>query len=342
MTQHPRRRRIIAYSAIGLFLLIDAVLITSALTSTSVDAAVDASSEPAATASAFPVPSATPTASPTVAPAVMPLPAARLLSAVSATAAWRASTGNCSAPAAPELSTDSGSSWTATDATGRSGATALQSIAAQSESVAEFIGLDEDCAPQFIKTFVAGDNYSSYPDELDDAWYVDPADRAAVHGPDGLASAPCDAVVALAASPADADSAAVLCADARIFATTDAAASWSAPLTVPGVLTLTATDLGYIALAAGEPAASSTDAASVACLGLSVVDVSVIDPAADPATDPATETAALSASTTGCYATDEAPAELAANIAVASADDTLWLWIGDLTLRSTDAGQSWL
>ena len=340
MTQHPRRRRLIAYSAIGLFLLIDAVLITSALTSTSVDAAIDASSEPAATASAFPVPSATPTTSPvpTAAPAVLPQPATRLLSAVSATAAWRASTGSCRASAAPELSTDSGSSWTATDATGPSGVTALQSIAAQSESVAEFIGLDDDCAPQFVKTFVAGDNYSSYPDELDDAWYVDPADRAAVHGPDGLASAPCDAVVALAASPADADSAAVLCADARIFATTDAAASWSAPLAVPGVLTLTATDLGYIALAAGDPAASSTDSGSVACLGLSVVDVSVLDPAADPAA----ETAALSASTTGCYATDEAPAELAATIAVASADDTLWLWIGDLTLRSTDAGQSWL
>ena len=338
MTQHPRRRRIIAYSAIGLFLLIDAVLITSALTSTSVDAAADASSEPTATASAFPVPSATPAASPTAAPTVMPLPATRLLSAVSATAAWRASTGTCRAPAAPELSTDSGSSWTATDATGRSGVTALQSIAAQSESVAEFIGLDDDCAPQFVKTFVAGDNYSSYPDELDDAWYVDPADRAAVHGPDGLASAPCDAVVALAASPADADSAAVLCADSRIFATTNAAASWSAPLTVPGVLTLTATDRGYIALAAGDPAASSADSGSVACLGLSVVDVGVLD----PATDPAAETAALSASTTGCYATDEAPAELAANIAVASAEDTLWLWIGDLTLRSTDAGLSWL
>ena len=108
------------------------------------------------------------------------------------------------------------------------------------------------------------------------------------------------------------------------------------------MLTLTATDLGYIALAAGDPAASSTGSVSVACLGLSVVDVSVIDPAADRATDPAAETAALSASTTGCYATDEAPAELAANIAVASADDTLWLWVGDRTLRSTDAGQSWL
>jgi hypothetical protein len=265
----------------------------------------------------------------------MPVPATRLLSAVSATAAWRASTGSCLTPAAPELSTDSGTSWTGTDATGSSGATALQSIAAQSESVAEFIGLDEDCVPQFIKTFVAGDNYSSYPDELDDAWYVDPADRAAVHGPEGLVPAPCDAVITLAASPADADSAAVLCADARIFATTDAAASWSAPLTVPGVLALTATDLGYIALAAGEPAAASTTAADpVACPGLSVVDVTVIDSATDPV--------ALTANTTGCYATAEAPAELASNIAVASADDTLWLWIGDLTLRSTDAGQSWL
>jgi hypothetical protein len=265
-------------------------------------------------------------------PAVSPVPATRLLSAVSATAAWRATTGPCPATlAAPELSTDSGASWVVSDATGLTRVTALQSITAQSESVAEFIGLDEECAPQFVKTFVGGDNYSSYPVELDGTWYVDPTDRAEVHGSTGLAPAPCDAVVSLAASSTDADSAAVLCADGRIFGTMDAAASWSAPVIVPGVLALAAADTGYLALAAGTASGATTSDPTV-CLGLSVIDLSV---------DPAGDTADLIPSATGCYLTAEPPAELASNIAVASADDTVWLWIGDLTVRSIDAGQTW-
>ncbi|MDJ0338402.1 hypothetical protein [Cryobacterium sp. PH31-O1] len=331
MPQQSRRRRLIAYSAVGLFLLIDAVLITSALTSTSVDAAVDASSTTAAsafpTASPTPSPAVIPTPTRTPSPAVAPVPASRLLSAVSNTAAWRATTGPCPATAAsPELSTDSGASWTASNATAPTGVTGLQAITAQSESVAEFVGLDDaDCAPQFVKTFIGGDNYSSYPDELDAAWYVDPADRATVHGPDGLAPAPCDAVVTLAASSADADSAAVLCADGRLFATTDAATTWSPPVTVAGMVTLTATPTGFSAVTTAVTASSAT-ADPATCAGVNLVALN----------------ADLVATVTGCYETDETPAALAGNVAVAVADDTLWLWIGDATVRSTDAGRTWL
>ncbi|TFD20124.1 tyrosine-protein kinase family protein [Cryobacterium sp. TMS1-13-1] len=43
------------------------------------------------------------------------------------------------------------------------------------------------------------------------------------------------------------------------------------------------------------------------------------------------------------YVTAVTPTALAGNIAAsASADNKLWLWIGDLTLRSTDAGHTWL
>lgn len=329
MPQQSRRRRLIAYAAVGLFLLIDAVLIMSALTSTSVDAAVDASSTPAASAfpTASPTPSPTPTPTRTAAPTVAPVPASRLLSAVSNTAAWRATTGPCPAtPASPELSTDSGASWTASNATAPTGVTGLQSITAQSESVAEFIGLDDaDCAPQFVKTFIGGDNYSSYPDQLDAAWYVDPADRATVHGPDGLAPAPCDAVVTLAASSDDADSAAVLCTDGRLFATTDAAATWSPPVTVAGMVTLTGTPTGYLAVTTTVTARSAT-ADPATCAGVNLVALSVD----------------LVPTVTGCYETEETPTALAGNVAVAVADDTLWLWIGDATARSADAGRSWL
>ncbi|WP_104083271.1 hypothetical protein [Cryobacterium sp. Y11] len=309
------RRSVIAYAAVALFLLVDAVLITTALSPTPVDAATDASSTARPTASALSTPpSPTPSATTTAAPAVAPAPATRLLSAVSDTAAWRATTGPCPATAAsPELSTDAGESWIASDATGPSGATALQNITALSESVAEFVGLDEDCAPQFIKTFVGGDNYTSYPVELEDAWYVDPADRATVHGPDGDAPAPCDSVVHLAASTSD--SAAVLCADGRLFTTADAAATWSAPVALPGMVTLTATDTGYLAVVTS---ADPTD-----CRGVNIV--------------PLTET--LEAAGATCFETDLAPTALAGNVAVSTADDTLWLWIGDATLRLTAAGE---
>ncbi|TFD86114.1 hypothetical protein [Cryobacterium serini] len=322
---HSHRRRVLAYSAVGLFVLIDAVLIMSALSSTSVDAAVNASSTPAPIASVVPTPSATPSPTPTrtLAPAVSPVPSSRLISAVSATAAWRVTTGACPATeASPELSVDSGASWTTSNATAPTGVTALQSINAQSESVAEFIGLDdEDCAPQFVKTFISGENYSSYPNELEPAWYVDPADRATVHGPGGLAPAPCDAVVALAASPADADSAALLCADGQLFATTDATATWSPPVTVAGIVTLTATPTGYLAVATTTSAATPAD-----CVGVHLVAL----------------TADLEPTVTGCYATAQTPATLAGQVAISVADDTLWLWIGDSTVRSTDAGQTWL
>lgn len=337
------RRRIWAYVAIALFLILDAFLVLTALNANRADA--ETVPVAATQVSATPNATATPTPSPTVAAAVTvsPVPATRILSAVSSTVAWRAVTGICPDPLAdPEVSTDAGATWTTTDAHTPTQVTALQSIDPTNGSVAELLGFAQtDCSAQVVRTFVGGDNYSSADDELDTAWYVDPASRAELHGPDGAVAAPCDSVVALAPGR-DTDAAAVLCADARIFTTADAAASWSAPLTVPGALTLTATSGGYVALAAGAgsvaaqptatPAATATPAS---CLGLSVIDLGV--DSADPAGAP-------TATATGCYVTAEAPAELAGNIAVASAaaDDTLWLWIGDATVRSTDAGQTWL
>lgn len=331
------RRRVWVYVAIGLFLLADCYLVVTALGSSRADTSV-----PTATPTSLaPTTTPTPTPSPTVAApvTVSPIPATRILSAVSSSVAWRAETGICPDPlAAPEVSTDAGASWTTTDANGPTAVTALQGIDATNGSVAQFVGFAAaDCSAQVVRTFVGGDNYASYDNAVDTAWYVDPADRAAVHGPDGVQPAPCDEVVALAAG-SSAGSAAVLCADTRVFATTDAAATWSAPLTVPGALALTANTDGYLALAAGatDGAAAGAEAATaeaVTCLGLDVIELS---------TDPASDTGDLTATTTGCYATDEAPAALAGNIAVSAADGTLWLWIGDATLRSTDAGHTWL
>lgn len=331
------RRRAWIYIAVGLFLLVDIYLVATALTSTRAQTVLPVT-PPRATLAPTASPTSTPSPAASATATVSPVPATRILSAVSSTVAWRAITGTCPDPLAePEVSTDAGATWRTTDANTPTEVTALQSIDPSNGSVAQMLGFAQaDCSAQVVRTFVGGDNYASADDELDTAWYVDPADRTEVHGPDGVQIAPCDAVVALAPG-ASADAAAVLCADARIFTTADAAASWSAPLTVPGALTLTATPGGYLALAAGPAPVTTQPTAAPApatCPGLGVIDVSV---------DPADPAGAPTAIATGCYVTDEAPAALAGNIAVSVADDdTLWLWIGDLTLRSTDAGRTWL
>ncbi len=332
------RRRVWIYAAVGVFLIIDAILVTTALTSTRVD-----TSRPAAAPSATVAPAltATPTSTATPKPTVAArtVPATRVLAAASATVAWRAVTGTCPNPLAePEISTDSGATWTTTDANGPTGITALQSINASNASVAQFLGFAaSDCSPLVIRTFVGGDNYSA-ADELEGSWYVDPVNRAEVHGPSGVQAAPCDQIVALSPG-AGANTAAVLCSDSRVFATSDAALSWSEPVAVSGALTLTATPDGYVIVADGSatgqpPASANSDSDPGACVGLSVIRVT-------PADDAAAATA-LTPTTTGCYVTAETRAALAGAIATAVADDTLWLWIGDATWRSTDGGRTWV
>lgn len=332
------RRRVWVYAAVGVFLIIDAILVTTALTSTGVDTSLPAAAPAAPVA---PTLTATPAPTATTAPSVVvsPVPATRVLSAASSTVAWRAVTGTCPNPlAAPAISTDSGATWTTTDANGPTGITALQSINASNGSVAQFVGFAAtDCSPMVIRTFVGGDNYSA-ADELRSSWYVDPANRAELHGPSGVQAAPCDQVVALSPGTG-ANAAAVLCSDSRVFATTDAAISWSEPLAVSGALTLTATPDGYLIAADGSatgqpPVAENSDINPGACLGLSIIRVTTADDAA--------ATTALTPTTTGCYVTAETPAALADTIAIAVADDTLWLWIGDAIWRSSDGGRTWL
>ncbi|TFB95882.1 hypothetical protein [Cryobacterium sp. HLT2-28] len=315
------RRRAWVYVAVTAFIAADILLVVLALGSTrNTDAAEATRPIPTFTSAsvidptAAPTPTPTPTATPAAA-TILPLPTTRLLGAVDAQTAWRAQTGACPATAAsPELTTDGGATWKPTDATGKAKVTSIQRLMATSESVVEMVGLTKtDCAPQFVKSFVAGDNYSAYPDKLTGTWFVNPADRATVHAPDGDAKAPCTSVVTLAVR--NDTSAAALCADGRLFATEDSAATWSSPVTVPGAVALNATDTGYLAAAVVRP-----DCAGVQLLTLSP---------------------ALESTEAGCFKTAAQPASLAGNLAVSSAAGTIWLWAGDAFKRSADGGVTW-
>jgi hypothetical protein len=332
-TRRPRRfvpkdssrRRAWIYVAVGVFILADTLLIVWALgaTRSNAEAAEPRPVPPVVVPveTRAPVESTrpTPTPKPTTKAAdtkVTPLPATRILAALDGTTAWRATTGVCpDATASPELTTDGGVTWKSTNATGPAKVTALQRIMVTSEKVASMVGLAQaGCSPQFVKTFIAGDNYASYPEELDSVWYIDPANRAVVHSPSGDQTAPCDMVVALASH--DAKAAVVLCANGQSFATADGAATWSRPVALPGAIAITAADSGYLAAAA----AGRADCAGVQILSL---------------------TNDLVPTPVGCYPMVEAVDTLAGNVALSPAAGTLWLWAQNSLVRSTDNGATW-
>ncbi|MDY7540921.1 hypothetical protein [Cryobacterium sp. 5B3] len=322
------RRRTGVYVGVVAFVAVDILLIVLALGSNRSAATAETAAPiatfgassvqptPAETTAPTPTPVATATSTSTpAASTLLPVPPTRLLGAVDAKTAWRAQTGACpTAAATPELTTDSGVTWKKTDATGPTKVTALQRLTVTSESTVEFVGLAKaDCAPQFVKTFVTGDNYSSYPDKLAGTWYVDPADRATVQSPGGAKKAPCDAVVTLAVR--DTKNAAALCADGRAFSTTDAAATWSASDTLPGTVTLTDTTTGYLAAAVGRSG----------CAGVQILTLKP----------------SLESAVSGCYPTPSPAQSLPGNVALSGASGTLWLWAGDALGRSSDGGATW-
>jgi hypothetical protein len=292
------RRRGWVYLAIGALALVVLALVVFALSSTRAGATAEAPRPiPTLAGSVSSEPTAAPTPTAPATPAathVVSVPPTRILAAVDGTTAWRALTGNCPAtPASPELTADSG-------ATGK---------------IVSLVGLAAaDCAPQFVKTFVGGDNFKSYPDKLDGSWYVNPADRAAVHSPAGDAPAPCPSVIALA--PRNENSAAVLCANQTVFTTTDGAQTWSPAKAIPGAVNLNATQMGYVIAAVGLPE----------CAGVQLISLS---------------NEASTVTPTGCLLVDAPVQTMPGNVAVSEASGTVWLWVGDQLKRSSDRGATW-
>ena len=306
----------LTYVAIAVFLLADIGLIGLALASSrSANSASKPgpiptfeATAPSSAAAVRPTPTPSPTAT---SPAAVPT---RILSAFNASTAWRATTGACPATAAsPQLSTDSGATWKTMDATGATKVTALQRIIVGSAASATMIGFSQvGCAPELVKTFVSGRNFASYPKELASAWYVNPATRGSVHSPSGDRPAPCPTVVAIA--PSDATSAAVLCADHTVYATVDAAVTWSPPIPVFGASNLAVSTQGYLATAAADSR----------CAGVRLVTL-----AGNP----------LATTTTACLPLAAAPP--VDQVAVSQAAGTLWVWAGDSLKRSGDGGATW-
>jgi len=310
---NPGRRRWLV-AGMAAFLLFDVGLVIFALTATKPASSAGTVAEaPAAVEPAVVEPLVTPAA---VVPVetTATVPPTRILSALDASTAWRASTGACPAATAdPELTTDSGATWESFNASIETDASSILAMNVIDETEVSLVTLNlADCAPQLVSSFVAGNQWKAYPERAAAEWYVDPATPSTVHSPSGDVAAPCAAVVTTAAT--DDSRAAVLCADASIFTTVDAGATWSAPTSIPGAASLAATAESY------EVAVTNP----VGCVGVSLVKVSV---------DGVLDTTARA-----CLAATVNPGETAVS---AAGDGTLWLWAGDAFARSTDGGASW-
>jgi hypothetical protein len=306
------RRRLWIYLAVIAFVIVDVLLISWALGSRT---PASSATTPGPIPSFTPQASATPTPTPTAEPPTVAVPPTRILSALDGTTAWRATTGECPAPATPEVTTNAGDTWSTTDATAEVQITALQSLTVVSDSLIQLVGLSaDDCEPQFARSFVAGQDYSLAPLLLGDQWYVDPANRAVVQTPSGSVDAPCDSVVVLAART-DSE-AGVLCSDTRVFTTPDGGDTWGNSVTIRGGVNLAVTEMGYVITTVGLPE----------CAGVQLIALSVEPPTAAP---------------TGCLPVDEPAETMQGNVAVSEAAGTFWVWVGDSVMRSIDQGTSW-
>ena len=310
-----RRRWLVG--GLAVFLLFDIGLVFFALTATkpASSAGTVAGARPSEPAVVKPVETTEPTVvEPVETEATATVTPTRLLAALDASTAWRASTGACSvASAEPELTTDSGATWESFNASIETDASSILSINVVDETETSLVTLDfANCAPQLVSTFVSGDQWRAYPERAAAQWYLDPATPASVHSPNGDVTAPCAGVTTLAASGDS--TVAVLCADASVFTTSDAGETWSTPASVPGAAAITATASGY-EVAVANPAG---------CVGVSLVRMS--------------GDGVLDATAGACLAATVGPGDTAVS---AAEDGTLWLWAGDAFARSTDDGASW-
>ena len=309
-------RRHLAIAGVIAFVVVDLILVAWALVAVRTPPhdpappATSSTSTQTPSATPKPTPSATPT--PTSTPAAAAVAPTRVLAALDGSTAWRASTGPCPAtPASPQITTDGGTNWKPTDAAGPTGSSSILRISVQSATQASAITLaSQGCTPEYIRTYVAGDNWAAYPDQLAGSWYVDAAKRGVVHTPTGDVQAPCATVIDVAVR--DPANAAVLCANHDVHATGNGGAAWGPAVPVAGAVAISTAGNGYVLAVTDRQGCAGT------------------------ATTSFDGGRALAAG--GCATTTKAPA---GGVSIANGGSTLWMWSADTVVKSSDGGVTW-
>jgi hypothetical protein len=310
------RKRVLIVGLVA-FLLLDIVLVAFAASPRVPETTPAAPETPKATVSPHDEPA--PAETPIPAPALATIAPARIIAVRDERLAWRAATGPCGTAARPEMTTDSGVTWQASDASVATGVVSLQSIQIEGDRVASMVGLrPSDCTSMLVRTFVGGDDYEEYPADLDQNWYVDPLDRSSLHAPDGNRTAPCEDVVVLAARSEL--EAAALCSDSLVYTTSDGGAVWSGAGAAPGAMTVVAVADGYLLAIVGDPT----------CSGVTVMSL----------TGPISG-GPVQAPVVACVLNALPPQALAGNVALGAGAGVAWLWAGETIARSSDGGATW-
>ena len=237
-----------ALPTIGLvtLLVLDLVLVVWALWPSGTSApAASAGPAPSASPSASAAPSASPTASATTGAASAPTPVERVLAAVDDRTAWLATTGTCENPGTVQVTTDTGATWTGSDAPG-----AVTRLRPSGRNEAFVVGGDgEECGMRLWTTATAGEEWSD-PASASAAWARDADDERRVIRPGDDAVAPCGKAVVLDLASLGRDTATVLCGDGRVRTTSDGGDRWPTAFTVDGALAFSLLPNGRGAIAA--------------------------------------------------------------------------------------------
>lgn len=291
-------------AAVVAFVLVDIALVFFAISSTGSAGAGEGRREvlpalPTASITATPTPTA-----PAVEPDVSVAPLIAVLAAVDAATAYRSVTGGCpETPAALEVTTDAGATWTTA---GAEEARTVKSITPAADVVTVVAADPASCEPVVLRSSVPGVDWQASGD-VSSVWHLD---AGQVIAPGGASSTPCTTPVQVAARTST--EAAVLCDGATVSATTDAGATWSNSAPVPGAASVTPAADGYLLAVTGE-----------GCEGARVMPLS----------------AALEPGAPGTCVPNMASD--GSTVLASAADGTVWLWSGDTVARSSDGGTTW-
>ena len=233
--QHMNNR--LATAGLVAFLAVDVALVALALRSGHGSSGALPPAQTGQTTRTAPLTTSPPTSttrattSPVAAKAV---PVTRLVSAVDAATAWRATTGACDTGGATvEVTTDGGQTWTKV----RSPARALVRVQALDETRAFVIGAGSDC---LVKQFASRDVGQTWqaPTAVVGGWARRLDEPTQVLTPKEAAATPCGESVVVDLSRTSAEQAESLCADGSVVVTEDGGTTWSDSGDAPGAVAL--------------------------------------------------------------------------------------------------------
>jgi hypothetical protein len=265
--------------------------------------------QPADQGPTFASPSASTTPTPSTRP-VEPAPVERLLLAMSAKTAWRATVGDCDTPGEIERSTNGGASWKRIIPTGP--APIVRLGAEPSGNVFAIGGARQSCSYRYVAYTIDGAVTASTNSPVD-LWFPTPRDRDEINGPGDTKATPCEGhVVGLA--PLDLSRALVVCDNGAAISTRNSGKTWRQVARIPNTLAIAADSDRYWIAGVHE-----------GCDGLTVQPL-------------AEEGGSLTRGRTRCASGLNV---VGGQVAIDVSDGTIWLWSGNRIAISTDDGETW-